>query len=126
MIRYNHEGVNMNQYTGVNFIFRGLIAYMIVSYMIFGEVKAEETTKMLCDDPAKMEDVLSEKGYYHLLDMKNENGVEQQLWTGGRSMVITATKDKKICLMSQADDVTYNPYTVEKIMEAYKKSQKDL
>lgn len=116
----------MNQYTGVNFIFRGLIAYMIVSYMIFGEVKAEETTKMLCGDPASMEQVLIEKGYYHLLDMKNENGVSQQLWTGGRSMVITATKDNKICLLSTADDVTYNPITLQKIIEVYKKTQKEL
>lgn len=84
------------------------------------------TEKVLCDEPSKMEAVLSEKGYYHLLDMKNENGVTEQLWTGGRSMVITANKDKKICLLSQADDVTYNPYTIEKIIEAYKKSQKDL
>lgn len=89
-------------------------------------LQAEEATKLLCDEPSKMESVLSEKGYYHLLDMKNENGVEQQLWTGGRSMVITATKDKKICLLSQADEVTYNPYTLQKIIEAYKKTQKEL
>lgn len=87
---------------------------------------AETTEKMLCDEPAKMEAVLSEKGYYHLLDMKNENGVMEQLWTGGRSMIITTDKDKKICLLSQADDVAYNPYTLQKIIEVYKKSQKEL
>lgn len=88
-------------------------------------LQAEET-KPVCGEPSKMEEILSDKGYYHLLDMKNENGVTQQLWTGGRSMVITATKDKQICLVSQADGVTYNPYTLEKIIEVYKKSQKDL
>lgn len=100
--------------------------FMIVSLLFATSAYAEEATKMLCDEPAKMEAVLSEKGYYHLLDMKNENGVVEQLWTGGRSMIITANKDKKICLLSQADDVTYNPYTIEKIIEAYKKTQKDL
>lgn len=100
--------------------------FMIASLLFTTSAFAEETTKMLCDEPAKMESVLSEKGYYHLLDMKNENGVMEQLWTGGRSMVITANKDKKICLMSQADEVTYNPYTLQKIIEVYKKTQKDL
>jgi hypothetical protein len=88
-------------------------------------LEAEET-KPVCGEPSKMEEILSEKGYFHLLDMKNENGVMQQLWTGGQSMVITASKDKQICLVSQASDVRYNPYTLEKIIEVYKKSQKDL
>lgn len=102
------------------FAFGYLMSQMII------HANAEEATKILCDEPSKMEAILSEKGYYHLLDMKNENGVTQQLWTGGRSMVITATKDKKICLLSQADEVTYNPYTLQKIIEVYKKTQKDL
>lgn len=104
----------------------GLGQMVIAANAEHGPVDNKSTEKMVCDEPAKMEEVLSEKGYYHLLDMKNENGVMEQLWTGGRSMIITAEKDKKICLMSQADGVTYNPYTVEKIIEAYKKSQKDL
>lgn len=86
----------------------------------------EEVTKMICDEPSKIESVLSEKGYFHLLDMKNENGVTEQLWTGGRSMVITANKDDKICLLSTAGEVTYNPITLQKIIEVYKKSQKEL
>lgn len=102
------------------FAFGYLMSQMII------QAHAEETTKLLCDEPAKMEEVFLEKGYFHLLDMKNENGVAQQLWTGGRSMVITATKDNKICLLSTADDVTYNPYTLQKIIEVYKKSQKEL
>lgn len=104
----------------------GFLSTQLMVRAEHGPVDNKATEKVLCDEPAKMEAVLSEKGYYHLLDMKNENGVTEQLWTGGRSMVITAEKDKKICLMSQADGVTYNPYTVEKIIEAYKKSQKDL
>jgi hypothetical protein len=105
------------------------IATLIIGYFIsqmFVSASAEETVKLLCDDPVKMEQVLTEKGYFHLLDMKNENGVYQQLWTGGRSMVITATKDKKICLLTTADEVTYNPVTLQKIIEVFKKSQKEL
>lgn len=102
------------------FAFGYLMSQMIV------HANAEEATKLLCDEPSKMEEVLYDKGYHHLLDMKNENGVEQQMWVGGRSMVITATKDKKICLLSTADEVTYNPITLQKIIDVYKKSQKEL
>lgn len=93
-----------------------------------GSVGAEtlNTEKLLCDDIVKMQEVLIQKGYFHLLDMKNENGVVQQLWSGGRSMVITAVKDNKLCLLSTADEVTFNPITLQKIIEVYKKSQKEL
>lgn len=104
----------------VCFVFGYLISQMIV------KANAEEATKLLCDEPSKMENVLHEKGYFHLLDMTNDNGVTEQLWTGGRSMVITANKDKKICLLSTANDVTFNPNTLEKIVEVWKKTQKDL
>ena len=58
--------------------------------------------------------------------MKNENGTKQQLWAGGQNVVITADKDKQICLVSNADEVKYNPYTLEKILEVWKKNQKEL
>lgn len=104
----------------------GWLTTQLIVHAEHGPVDNKPTEKMICDDPAKIEDVLTEKGYFHLLDMKNENGVAEQLWTGGRSMVITVTKENKICLMSQADDVTYNPVTLQKIIEVYKKSQKEL
>lgn len=91
--------------------------------LAFGE---ESKEKVLCDEGTKMEAVLLEKGYFHLLDMKNDNGVVEQLWTGGRSMVITAQKDNKICLLSTAEEVVYNPVTLQKIIEVFKKTQKEL
>ena len=102
--------------------------YLMFATLLFATTAMAETKNdnSLCDVPSKMEEVLQEKGYFHLLDMKNENGVMEQLWSGGRSMVITAEKDKKICLVSTAGEVTYNPVTLQKIIEVYKKSQKEL
>jgi len=102
--------------------------YLMIASLLFATVAFAETKndKSPCGDPASMEEVLHQKGYFHLLDMKNENGVIEQLWTGGRSMVITAEKDKRVCLVSTADDVTFNPVTLQKIIEVYKKTQKDL
>jgi hypothetical protein len=101
-----------------------MIACLLFTTSAFAETTKEEKTP--CGDPSSMEEVLHEKGYFHLLDMKNENGVTTQLWTGGRSMVITAEKDKKICFVSSADEVTYNPVTLQKIIEVFKKTQKEL
>lgn len=102
--------------------------YFMIAFLLFATAALAETKedKSPCGDPASMEQVLLEKGYFHLLDMKNENGVTNQLWTGGRSMVITAEKDKKVCFVSTADEVTYNPVTLQKIIEVWKKTQKDL
>ena len=104
-----------------------LSTFILYTSTAFAETpKPPNLEKVLCDEPAKVEAVLREKGYYHLLDMKNENGVKQQLWAGGQDMVITADKEKQICLVSNASDVAYNPYTLEKIMEVWKKNQKEL
>lgn len=99
--------------------------YFTIACLLFSTAAFAET-KDTCGDPASMEQVLAEKGYFHLLDMKNGNGVTEQLWTGGRSMVITAEKDKKVCLVGTADDVTFNPVTINKIIEVWKKTQKEL
>jgi hypothetical protein len=90
---------------------------------------AEDTPnleKVPCGDPASMQEVLFQKGYFHLLDMKNQNGANEQLWSGGQDMVITVERDKKICLVSTATDVTFNPTTLEKIISVWKKTQKEL
>lgn len=99
--------------------------YFMIASLLFSTAALAET-KDTCGDPASMEKVLIDKGYFHLLDMKNSNGVIEQLWTGGQSMVITAEKDKKVCLVGTADDVTYNPTTLQKIIEVWKKTQKEL
>lgn len=102
----------------------------LVAMMILSGVPANAETpnpeKLLCEDGTKIEAELHEKGYFHLLDMKNQNGTNEQLWSGGRDMVITIERDKKICLVSTASEVTFNPYTLEKIIEVYRKSQKGL
>jgi hypothetical protein len=85
-----------------------------------------EKAKPICDEPAKIESGLREKGYFHLLDMKNEQGAVEQLWSGGREMVITAIQDNQVCLVAAATDVTFNPKTLSMIVDIYKKSQKEL
>ena len=101
--------------------------FVAMFLLIAGPVIAEEEKKEIaCGEPAKVETILHEKGYSHLLDMKNENGITEQLWSGGRDMVITAEHDKKICVFATASEVTYNPVTLGKILEVFKKSQKDL
>jgi hypothetical protein len=82
--------------------------------------------KLPCGEPVKMQEELYSKGYHHLLDMKNENGAQEQLWSGGRDMVITVEKDKNLCLVATASEVTFNPLTLEKILGVWKKTQKDL
>lgn len=102
------------------------LLYTSTAFAEHGPVDNKPTEKAICDEPSKIESVLQEKGYYHLLDMKNENGTNEQLWSGGQSMVITVEKDNKVCFVSTADNVKFNPYTIEKILEAWKKNQKEL
>ena len=94
----------------------------ILMMMSLPAVAEEETIKIMCGEPEKVEKILNDKGYHHLLDMKNENGVGEQLWSGGRDMIIAAEKDKNLCLMSTATDVVFNPRTIKKIMEIWDKS----
>lgn len=102
---------------------------ILSTFLLYTSTSFAETPnleKVVCDEPAKVEKAFLEKGYFHLLDMKNENGANEQLWTGGQDMIVTVEKDKKICLVSTATNVTYNPSTIVKIMEAWKKTQKEL
>src|SRR5512139_2678621 len=103
-----------------------VMLFVLVGVSACAETPSEKPEKLLCDSPSKIEEGLHEKGYFHLLDMKNPNGVDEQLWAGGRDMVITVSKDDKICLASTGSDVVYNPVTLNKILEIYNKSQKEL
>ena len=92
--------------------------------------KKEENTDIVCVTNAELDKMMVEKGYDILLNMTNENGVVESVWTTGQSIVITAAvpNEKKSCLLANMKDVTYNPKAIEEVWETYKKQtkQKDI
>ena len=90
----------------------------------------ENPEKLVCVENAELDKMMVEKGYDVLLNMTNENGVIESVWTAGQSIVITAAvpNEKKSCLLANMKDVTYNPKAIEEVWETYKKQtkQKDI
>jgi hypothetical protein len=86
----------------------------------------EPKQEVICAKPSVTEKVLNEKGYFHLLDVTMENGTKSQFWSGGQDLIITITKDDALCLATTGHDVTYNPMTLDKIMEIWNKSHPKL
>ena len=110
---------------GIGLLFVFGVSYFLTETLVYG-AEAPNLEKLPCGAPEQMEKSLTQRGFQHLLDMKNTKGVNEQLWTGGQVMVITVEKDKELCMVSEASDVTFNPITMEKILNVWKKGQKDL
>lgn len=86
--------------------------------------------KLVCVGNAELDKMMVEKGYDILLNMTNEEGVVESVWTSGQSIVITAAvpKEQTSCLLANMKNVTYNPKAIEEVWETYKKQtkQKDI
>lgn len=86
--------------------------------------------KMICVTNEELDKVMVSKGYDILLNMTNEDGVVESVWSGGQSIVITAAvpNEPKSCLLANMSKVTFNPKAIEEVWETYKKQtkQKDI
>jgi hypothetical protein len=111
------------------------VSYFVSGKLVYGKelpkpppVETQKTQpKAACASGTEVQKILSDKGYFFLLEMKNDqSGVVEQLWSGGKDMVISIAKDDMVCVVSSASETTYNPQTIEKIYNVFKKSQKDL
>ena len=90
----------------------------------------ENPEKLVCVTNAELDKMMVDKGYDILLNMTNENGVVESVWTTGQSIIITAAvpNEKSSCLLANMSNVTYNPKAIEEVWETYKKQtkQKDI
>ena len=116
----------------VGFFMLGVLFNLGVGYVHGAETKKAEPKKeeMICVSNADLDKVMVEKGYDIMLQMTNEDGVVESVWTGGQSIVITAAvpNEPKSCLLANMSKVTFNPKAIEEIWETYKKQtkQKDI
>ena len=105
----------------------GSAFFQYVNHAHSEEAKKEE---MVCVTNETLDKMLPEKGYDILLNMTNEDGVVESIWTAGQSVIITAAvpNEKKSCLLAVMKDVTFNPKAIEEVWENYKKQtkQKDI
>ena len=110
--------------------------YVMIFVLCFfaGLSFAKETPKpeenLLCVSNEELDKTMVAKGYDILLNMTNENGVVESVWTSGQSIVITAAvpNEKQSCVLANMSKVTYNPKAIEEVWETYKKQtkQKDI
>ena len=107
--------------------------FLAALVMLIGTASyADEGKQLACGENEKLEKLLNEKGYVHLLDMTEEmsgKNIVQSLWAGGRDLIVTAQKpdEKNIsCILSTNKNVTYNPNTITSIYEVLQKTQKGI
>ena len=109
-----------------------LAAFFAIFAFVNWKASAETPKKeeMVCVTNEELDKMLPEKGYDILLNMTNEDGVVESIWTAGQSVIITAAvpNEKKSCLLAVMKDVTFNPKAIEEVWETYKKQtkQKDI
>jgi len=117
----------------VAYFLAGFIPATLFDYYAHSEEAKKEqpaTQAMACVTNEELDKMLSEKGYDILLNMTNDDGVVESLWTAGQSALITAAvpNEKKSCLLAVMKTVTFNPKAIEEVWETYKKQtkQKDI
>lgn len=117
----------------VGFFLLGFVpAFAFSQYVIHahGAEAPKQEEKMVCVTNEELDKMLPEKGYDILLNMTNDDGVVESIWTGGQSIIITAAvpNEKKSCLLAVMTKVTFNPKAIEEVWETYKKQtkQKDI
>jgi hypothetical protein len=91
------------------------------------EPKTEE--KLVCEKTDGLVTKMNEKGFYHLLNMTNDNDVVETIWIAGTSIIITAQTGDNSCILASMKDVVYNPDTLKGLVNAYEKQtgkQKDI
>jgi len=113
----------------VGFFLLGFIPATLFNYYAHS-AEAPKKEEMVCVTNETLDKMLPEKGYDILLNMTNEDGVVESIWTAGQSVIITAAvpNEKKSCLLAVMNKVTFNPKAIEEVWETYKKQtkQKDI
>ena len=108
----------------------GSAFFQYVNHAHSEEAKKDQKEQMICVTNEELDKMLTEKGYDILLNMTNDDGVVESLWTAGQSALITAAvpNEKKSCLLATMSKVTFNPKAIEEVWETYKKQtkQKDI
>jgi hypothetical protein len=114
-------------------IMLGLFALpFTVSNSLGAPEKKEDTKteqKIVCEKTDNAVKTMNDKGFYHLLNMKNDNDVVENIWISGQSIVITAQSGENTCIIAFMKDVEYNPDTLQGLIKAYetqKSKQKDI
>lgn len=99
--------------------------------IVLGAEDTVKKTEISCWPSAKFEEYINGKGYYHLLDMKDEKNTVNSIWAGGRSAVVTTQKPKVnkddkdyTCFLTGMKDVIFNPDTIEKIYKVIESQRK--
>lgn len=95
------------------------------------ETKTETKTeqKLVCEKTDGLTKKMNDKGFYHLLNMTNDNDVVETIWIAGTSVIITAQTGDSSCILASMKDVIYNPDTLKGLVNAYEKQtgkQKDI
>ena len=96
------------------------------------EAKTEETKteeKLVCEKTDDVTKKMNDKGFYHLLNMTNDNDVVETIWIAGTAVIITAQTGDSSCILASMKDVIYNPDTLKGLVNAYEKQtgkQKDI
>ena len=85
--------------------------------------------KIICEKTDSAVKMMNEKGFYHLLNMTNKDGVVENIWISGQAIVITAQTEDNTCILAFMKDVAYDPDTLQGLLKAYeaqKGKQKDI
>lgn len=108
------------------FVLFFMVGLNIPNIMKVYGAEAPKKEEMVCVSNEDLDKVMVEKGYDILLNMTNEDGVVESVWTGGQSIVITAAvpNQPKSCLLANMSKVTFNPKAIEDVWETYKKQTK--
>lgn len=91
------------------------------------EPKTEE--KLVCEKTDGLTKKMNDNGFYHLLNMTNDNDVIETIWIAGTAVIITAQTGDSSCILASMKDVIYNPDTLKGLVNAYEKQtgkQKDI
>lgn len=106
-------------------------AASLFAFSAMAKDKPKEEEKLICDARDKMEKVLADKGFYHLLNMTNNNKVVEEFWIAGQSVTILAQVPKTekettetTCLLAVMDNVIYNSETITGLYKAMEKQTK--
>ena len=103
------------------------IAILISLGVSFAHAEEAKKDPMICVTNEELDKMLPAKGYDILLNMTNDDGVVESIWTGGQSIIITAAvpNEKKSCLLAVMKKVTFNPKAIEEVWETYKKQRSE-
>ena len=116
---------------GIVFSILGSLTFQYLNHADAAPTKEEPKTeeKLVCEKTDGLSKKMNDKGFYHLLNMTNDNDVVETIWISGTAVVITAQTGDNSCILASMKDVIYNPDTLKGLVNAYEKQtgkQKDI